>query len=138
MKRRTILSGSIGLPMAPAMAMQAPKLSSRVYVFEDLPVRQNGRNVGRPILDGLTHSGFPLEIHMTELPPGQAPHGAHSHPNDEMVIVHEGTVEVTVLGKATRLTPGSVAYINSGEEHGLRNAGETRCRYYIVALGAKK
>ena len=44
-------------------------------------------------------------------------------------------LEVTVKGKTTRLGPGSVAYVASGEHHGLRNAGTTRARYVVMALG---
>jgi quercetin dioxygenase-like cupin family protein len=126
------------LAAAPLSAQQTkPRLATKTYLFEDLPVRERGLVKSRAILDGLTHTGFPIEIHMTELAPGEAPHGSHRHPNDEMVIVHEGKVEVTVEGKTAVLTPGSVAYLNSGEEHGLKNAGAGRARYYIVALGPK-
>jgi XRE family transcriptional regulator, regulator of sulfur utilization len=121
---------------APAPA--PPRLESRAYPWDALPVKQNGDNRGRAILDGLTHSGYPLEMHATELAPGLAPHGAHAHPNDELVIVREGTLEVDIAGRKTRLGPGSVVFVNSGEQHGLHNAGPTRAHYYIIALGPKK
>jgi quercetin dioxygenase-like cupin family protein len=53
-------------------------------------------------------------------------------------VLREGALEVTVGGQVSRIGPGSVVYVNSGEEHGLRNAGEGRARYYIIALGSKK
>lgn len=121
-----------------AAPVEKAKLQSKAYPWDSLPVKQNGENRGRAILDGLTHSGYPLEMHATELAPGGAPHGAHSHPNDELIIVREGTLEVTIAGRASKLGPGSVVYINSGEEHGLHNAGSERAHYYIIALGAKR
>src|SRR3981081_2787695 len=54
-------------------------LPSKTYLFESLPVKVNGQNRARAVFDGETHSGFPVEFHMTELAPGQAPHAAHHH-----------------------------------------------------------
>lgn len=123
--------------LAPAHAQQGA-LPTRVYKWEDLPVRERGQNRQRAILDGKTGKDFPIEIHETELAPGLAPHGSHSHIHDEILIVREGTLESVINGKTETLTPGSLAYIRAGEEHGFRNAGQTRARYYILALGAKK
>ena len=35
-----------------------------------------------------------LEIHITTLNKGETPHAPHQHPDEELVIVKEGTVEV--------------------------------------------
>src|SRR5579862_5317963 len=89
-------------------AAQAPALPSKTYRFEDLPVRPNGQNSARAVLNGATHSGFPVELHMTELAPGAAPHAPHHHVHEEMVLLHHGTLEVTISGKVTTMSPGSV------------------------------
>ena len=34
-----------------------------------------------------------LEMHITTLNPGQSSHAPHQHPNEELVIVRQGTVE---------------------------------------------
>jgi hypothetical protein len=83
-------------------AAQDPALPSKTYKFEDLPVRGTGPK-SRAILDGKTHTGYPLEIHATELAAGQAPHPAHHHVHEEMFLVREGTVEVIINGKTTQL-----------------------------------
>ena len=111
------------------------KLPSKAFAFEDLPVKTNGANKSRAIQNGLTHSGYAIEVHETDLAPGQAPHAPHHHVHEEMVIVVEGTIEFTVNGKSTRLGPGSVAYAASNDEHGQRNVGDTTARYVVVALG---
>src|ERR1051325_3434019 len=112
-----------------------PKLNSKVYRYEDLPVRENGQNRGRAVLKGLTHSGFPVEMHLTELGPGQAPHAPHKHVHEEMVMLQRGALEVTIEGKTTTLTPGSVAFVASNELHGWKNAGTDRAQYFVIALG---
>ena len=112
-----------------------PKLASKVYVYEDLPVKENGQNKGRAVLNGLTHSEFPVELHLTELGPGMAPHAPHKHVHEEMVLLQRGTLEVTIDGRTTTLTPGSVTFVASNEMHGWRNPGTERAQYFVIALG---
>ena len=114
---------------------QTPALPSKTYPFDDLPVRNNGANTSRTVLDGKTHGGFPVEIHITELAPGLAPHPPHHHAHEEMIMIREGTLEVTIAGKSAKLGPGSVAYVASNEEHGWQNVGTTRAQYFVLALG---
>jgi quercetin dioxygenase-like cupin family protein len=131
----TILLAALAPVSAPA---QNAKLPSKSYPFDELKVNASGGNKLRPVLDGETHSGFPVEVHLTELPPGGAPHPPHHHVHEEMILIKDGTMEVTISGKSTTLGPGSVAYVASNEEHGWRNAGTTRALYFIIALGGSK
>jgi quercetin dioxygenase-like cupin family protein len=110
-------------------------LPARTYKYEDLPVKVNKTSRGRAVLRGDTHSGFPIEMHLTELDPGQSPHAPHKHVHEEIFMLREGTIEMTISGKATRLTPGSVAYIASNELHGLVNSGTEAAHYFVIALG---
>jgi quercetin dioxygenase-like cupin family protein len=117
---------------------QTPALPSKTYSYPDLPVKVNASNRQRAVLDGATHTGFPVNLHMTELGPGQAPHPPHHHVHEEMVMIHEGTLEVTISGRAATLGPGSIAYVASGEEHGWRNVGDGPANYFVLALGQEK
>jgi quercetin dioxygenase-like cupin family protein len=64
------------------------------------------------------------------------PHAAHRHRHEELFLIREGTVEVTIAGRSTRLGPGGVAFIASNEEHGIRNAGSTHAEYFVLGLGS--
>ena len=122
-----------------ARAQQASKrLPSKAIKFEDMAVKVSGENKTRAILDGETHSGFPVEVHETELPAGGSPHAPHQHIHEEMFLVQDGLLDVTVNGNSKRLTAGSVLYVNSNELHGVRNPGPQRNRYFVIALGDKK
>ena len=114
---------------------QSPGLPSKIYRFEDLTVRPSGENRMRPVLEGETHAGVPIELHITELTPGKAPHPPHRHVHEEMIMVHEGTLEVTIGDRRGRLGPGSVAFVASNEHHGWKNVGTTRALYFVLALG---
>ena len=116
-------------------AGQGKALPSKTYRFEDMPVKTNGQNSSRAILNGETHTGLPIELHMTELAPGLAPHPPHHHEREELVLIEEGTLEVTISGRSAKLGPGSVAYVASNEEHGWKNVGQNRARYFVMAIG---
>ena len=130
------------LPVLAAADAQAQQdgqiLPARAYKYEDLPVKVNKTSTGRAVLKGDTHSGFPVEMHLTELNPGQSPHAPHRHVHEEIFMLREGTVDMTISGKTTRLTPGSVAYIASNELHGLINSGSEAAHYFVIALGNDK
>ena len=123
------------LAALPARSQNAT-LPSKTYKYEDLPVRPsgNGQNKSRPVLDGKTHTGYRVEMHETELGAGLAPHPPHKHVHEEMLIVNEGTIEVTIADAVSVLGPGSVAYVESNVEHGWKNVGKTRARYYVLTL----
>jgi len=42
-----------------------------------------------------------------------------------MWLIREGTVELAVSGKTYRLGPGSVGFVHSNDEHGIKNVGAT-------------
>jgi quercetin dioxygenase-like cupin family protein len=126
--------------LIPALAVtrskaQSPGLPSKTYRFEDLTVRPSGENRLRPVLEGDSHAGVPIELHMTELAPGKAPHPPHHHLHEEMIMIHEGTLEVTIGDRKATLGPGSVAFVASNEHHGWQNVGTTRALYFVLALG---
>jgi quercetin dioxygenase-like cupin family protein len=115
-------------------AAQQKALPSKAFKFEDLPVRGNARAV----LNGETHSGFPIEMHITELPAGQAPHPPHKHVHEELLMLRSGMLDATILGQTTRVTAGSVLYLNSNDEHGWRNPGPDAAQYFVITLGGDK
>ncbi len=117
---------------------QGKALASKQLKYEDLTVKTNGENKSRAILNGETHTGYPIEAHETELAPGTMPHAAHQHGHEEMVLIREGTLEVTIAGKSSRLGAGSVVFVASNEHHGWKNVGTDRAKYFVIALGPKK
>ena len=134
--RREVYFWIPALMASHGLATEAP-IPSKIARFEDLPVQSGDGRTLRPILEGKTHSGYGVEMHETDLAPGAMPHSAHHHAHEEVFLVREGTLEVTITGRASRLGPGSLAYVASNEEHGIRNPETTHAQYFVIALGTE-
>src|SRR6267143_433446 len=118
-----------------SLAPQEGSMPSATYPFEKMPIRSPNNAQIRDVLKGKLATGESLEVHETTLPPGGAPHAAHHHVHSEMWLIREGTVELTVNGASSRLGPGSVGFVHSNDEHGIKNVGITPATYFVVAMG---
>ncbi len=118
-----------------ATAQQDKAMPSAMYPFEKLPIRTPNNAQIRDVLKGKLATGESLEVHETTLLPGGAPHPPHHHMHSEMWLIREGTVEITVNGASSRLGPGSVGFVESNDEHGIKNVGTTPATYFVVAIG---
>jgi len=118
-----------------ALTEQDNILPSAMYPFDKLPIRTPNNAQIRDVLKGKLATGESLEVHETTLQPGGAPHPPHHHVHSEMWLIREGTVELTVNGASYRLGPGSVGFVHSNDEHGIKNVGTTPATYFVVAIG---
>jgi len=73
-----------------------------------------------------------LEIHITTLNPGAVSHPPHQHPEEELLIVKEGTVEKLQNGKPNKLRPGSIIFHSSNDLHHIRNIVATPTTYHVI------
>ena len=115
-----------------------PSLSSQAYPFDSLQVATEGKNRFRSILQGVTRSGCEIEVHETDLAPGEMPHPPHHHVHEEMFLIRAGTLEITIAGRTTRLGAGSAAFVASNDEHGISNVGSNHAQYFVLGLGNEK
>jgi len=116
-------------------AAQKTVLPSKAFRYGEMPVKKLPGHASRAILSGELHNGSYVEVHQTRLDPGAIPHPPHHHLHEEMFLLREGTLEVTIGGKSTSLGPGSVGFVGSNDEHGVRNTGTTPAEYFVVAFG---
>lgn len=133
----SLLAASQAYSDSPELASSSPELASKCYPFDSLITKTNPEthNQARSVLDGQTHTGTQIELHITTLAPGQMPHPAHQHLHEEMIMLQEGTLEVTILGQSASIGPGSVAYVRSNELHGWKNVGTGPAQYFVLTIG---
>jgi len=65
------------------------------------------------------------------LKPGMSPHPPHTHPEEEFMVITEGTGEITVEGKMTKVAPGSMMFCAAGTLHGVVNTGRQPLLFYF-------
>jgi quercetin dioxygenase-like cupin family protein len=120
---------------AKTSASDANVLPSAMYPFEKLTPHKSNTAEIRDVLKGHLATSEALEVHETTLPPGAAPHPPHRHAHSEMWLIREGTVELSVEGNLTQMGPGSVGFVRSNDEHGIKNVGTVPATYFVVAIG---
>lgn len=115
-----------------AVAQTSAKLGPAVFDWAKMEARPTDVGALRSLVRQPTATLDELEMHVTTLNPGLASHPPHTHPNEELVIVREGTVEVLSGGAWKRIGPGSVVFNASNSPHALRNVGETPATYHVI------
>ena len=115
-----------------AVADQSRVQHSAVFEWSSFVAKPTNVGAVRAILRGPTATLDELEIHVTTLNPGESPHAPHTHPNEELVIIKEGTVETLSNGKWEKVGPGSIIFNASNQLHGLKNVGTTPATYHVI------
>lgn len=123
-----------GKALGPVAQSPAAPLRSAVFPADTGRVRVTDAAVFRALVDTVTANLSRLEIHVTTLGPGKAPHPPHRHPHEELMIVRSGTLEVLQNGVTRRAGPGAVIFEASNELHGLRNAGPDSATYVVIRI----
>ncbi len=108
--------------------------TSAVFDWDKLVVKKTATGERREIINRPTATMKNLESHATTLEAGLVPHAPHRHMDEEIVIVKEGTMEVTIEGKTQRGGPGSMFFIASNEMHGSKNVGAGRATYIVLRI----
>jgi XRE family transcriptional regulator, regulator of sulfur utilization len=113
-------------------------MRSSVFDWEKIPVKETKTGARRDFFDAPTATLERLECHVTTVKAGEASHAAHAHPEEELIIIKEGTLESVQNGETKRVGPGSILFEGSNELHGMRNVGTTPATYYVLKWYTKK
>jgi XRE family transcriptional regulator, regulator of sulfur utilization len=135
--KQYLRAGVAVIALATAAAVRAagpapPPLRSTAWDWTALAVESTKVGERRHVVDAPTPTLERLEMHVTTLRPGETSHPPHRHPEEELIVVKEGTVLSLVGGKEHRLGPGSVILQASNELHGLRNVGDGPATYHVI------
>ena len=116
-----------------SMADEAKQLlDSTAWKWEDIAARDTDVGQYRHVVRQPTRTLAELEMHITKLKPHTASHAPHTHPNEEMVIIKEGTLRAHVNGKEIEVGPGSVLFFASMQPHAVQNIGDTPATYHVI------
>jgi XRE family transcriptional regulator, regulator of sulfur utilization len=116
-----------------ALADSSPALlGSAVWEWNALNPKATDVGALRDVVRQPTATLEELEMHITTLNPGLSSHPPHQHPNEELVIIREGEVEVLSGGTWKRAGPGSIVFNASNSPHALRNVGAAPTTYHVI------
>ena len=115
-----------------ARQQQKPVMQSSLFEWNAIQAKPTNVGAVRSFFQVPTATLDELECHATTLNAGEASHAPHKHPDEEVVIVKEGTVEALVNGEWKRGGPGSVIFYSSNMLHGIRNVGQEPATYHVI------
>ena len=121
------------LAAAPLASAQEAVQGSFAITWDEIQSKPLGSSgMSRSVLRAPTATLDELEIHVTALPAGKTTHPPHTHPNEEIIVIREGTLEAFQNGKTTRVGPGSLLFMASNQPHNVTNVGDTTAVYHVI------
>ena len=138
MKTTALIAALHLLPLAlAAQPAVAPKpsparMDSGVFLWDKLTFAPTKTGSRVMVFDAPTPTLDKFHLHISTLNPGENTGALHRHPQEELVIIKEGTVEVNIDGKLTTATTGAMIFFAANENENMRNVGKTPATYYVI------
>ena len=129
--RRDVLKLA-GLPVTALLAQDMVPVTSGTRGPEQARLGKTRVGPARTYYYGQTEQLKNLRVGNWRIAPGKSPHNIHQHPDEELLIVTEGTGTATVDGKTSKVAPGSIMYCAGGVPHGVLNTGDVPMFFYFI------
>ncbi len=88
----------------------------------------------RDVFDNPTPTLEKFEVHATTLRPGGQSHPEHRHPWEEIILVKEGELSVSINGHKQHAGPGYFLFFAANDAHAVENVGKTPATYYAITF----
>ena len=118
--------------------IQKVNLPSTAFNWDSIKVVATKVGEKRQFFDAPTITLNNLECHVTTLNSGEIAHAPHQHPEEELTIVKEGTVEVLINGELKIVGAGSVVFQAANSLHSIKNIGTTKAVYHAIKWRSDK
>lgn len=109
-------------------------LASQVIEVDPSSLAPTANGAKRFVFDGPTRTMERFHAHVTRLNPGQYSGPEHRTPQEELIVVHSGTVDVQCRGRVQRAPAGSIIFFASNELERMHNSGPEPAVYYVVQV----
>jgi quercetin dioxygenase-like cupin family protein len=135
--RRALLT-SLASILASSKALHSQELVSALLDPSHARLESGPVGEHRVYFEGSTEGLKSLVVGSLVLKPGQEPHPPHTHVDEEVIVLVEGTGEIGLNGKSSGVGPGEVMYAAPNCLHGIRNSGSTPLTLYYFKWIAKR
>lgn len=120
-------------PVPDASAKTAvEKMASQVILWESQKFTPTATGARVTVFDAPTPTLDKFHCHISTLNPGENTGPLHRHPQEEFIIIKEGTLEVNIDGKKQTATPGSMIFYAANENENMTNVGKVPATYYVI------
>lgn len=128
MKRRHLLMSAMAFSMPGGAATKLPD-----GMMDEKRAKLTKEPFGdlRIYYEGPTDQLKSMTAGSLRLNAGATPHPPHEHPEEEFMLITEGTGEMTVNGKLSKVAPGTMMYCAAGKLHGIVNTGKAPLLFYF-------
>ena len=80
-----------------------------------------------------------LEIHTSTIGPGVTNHPLIAHNDvEELILIKEGNIQVTINDTTKALGPGSIVFIIAGDQQSIKNISDKPATYYVLTFKGRK
>lgn len=120
-------------PLAALLALPADgaaKWPDAVFDASKLKVVPDPAGEHRQYFEGPTDQLSLMVAGSFRLKPGMSPHPPHDHGEEEFMLVTEGTGEIEIAGKRSKVQPGSMMYCAASKPHAIYNTGSSPLLFY--------
>jgi XRE family transcriptional regulator, regulator of sulfur utilization len=126
------LSDSAPAQTAPASRAPSAVLGSTIFPWDSSAAQPTKTGTHRDVFNAPTATLDKFHCHISTLNPGETTGAPHRHPQEELVILKEGTLEVNIAGKIQTVTTGAMIFYAANELENMRNVGTTPATYYVL------
>jgi quercetin dioxygenase-like cupin family protein len=148
MNRRDFLASAVAIPISIKQVAEqithvdavrtGANLKSSVVKGKDLPSTGDSPGAKAKVhFNGPTDQLATVAAGVVTLEPGSRPHPPHRHPEEELMVVADGTGEIEVAGVVTHVEAGDMMYAEANVLHGITNTGSTMMTFYFVKMASR-
>jgi len=112
-------------------AAEPPGIGSTIFPWESLEAKPTAVGERRDVARNPTATLREFECHISTLNPNLASHPPHTHPQEEIIILRDGELDVHIDGTNTRVGPGAVFFFAANDPHAVQNRGDKPATYFV-------
>jgi len=127
-----ISATSAATPTPTPVKSSTDKMASQVFLWENLKFTPSATGARVTVFEQPTPTLDKFHCHISTLNPGENTGAPHRHPQEEFIVIKEGTLEVNIDGKKQTATAGSMIFYAANENENMTNIGKTPATYYVI------
>jgi (S)-ureidoglycine aminohydrolase len=130
---KALLLVYLGFISFSVMGQKTDSLPPKVYRWDSLAIKKQKSWTTRSVIEGSTTSLSWFEVTTITLEPGKtSPPSSVYYDLEELIIIKEGQVNITINGVSKKLGAGSIAFAMPRMVHTVRNTGNTKATYHLL------